>query len=109
MAHHFQRQVAPDLTVAVDAATCIVLRTPERTITVSSVARLVAALEDARVYAQIEFDERTAPTTCVEEHNPGVWPYVARCVQPGTPHTWHEDARGRGWSRDPQPTEPKEQ
>jgi hypothetical protein len=42
---------------------------------------------------------------CPETHNPGVWPYIARCIQPGTPHTWHEDAQGRGWSRDPQPTE----
>jgi hypothetical protein len=35
---------------------------------------------------------------CWETHNPGVWPYVARCVQPAEPHTWHEDAKGRGWS-----------
>jgi hypothetical protein len=42
---------------------------------------------------------------CEETHNPGVWPYIARCVQPDTPHSWHEDAQGRGWSRDPQPTE----
>jgi hypothetical protein len=105
MAHHFQRQVAPDLTVAVDDATCIVLRTPERTVTVSSVDALVAALEDARVYAKVEFDERTAPTRCVEEHWVEEAPYWFTCVQPGTPHTWHEDAQGRGWSRDPQPTE----
>jgi hypothetical protein len=42
---------------------------------------------------------------CPETHNPGVWPYVAVCVQPPGPHSWHEDAKGRGWSRDPQPTE----
>jgi hypothetical protein len=42
---------------------------------------------------------------CPEVHNPGVWPYVAVCVQPPGPHSWHEDAKGRGWSRDPQPTE----
>jgi hypothetical protein len=35
---------------------------------------------------------------CEETHNPGVWPYVARCVQIDAPHTWHEDDKGRGWS-----------
>lgn len=98
MARRFERQVAPDLTVAVDDATCIVLRTPERTVTVSSVDRLKAALDDARTYAQIEFDARTASTRCEAEHWPEEWPYVARCVQDAAPHTWHEDAKGRGWS-----------
>lgn len=44
------------------------------------------------------------PDRCTETHNPGVWPYVARCVQDAAPHTWHEDAKGRGWSNlEPRP------
>jgi hypothetical protein len=97
MAHHFQRQVSPDLTVAVDDATNIVLRTPERTVTVSSVDRLVAALEDARVYAKVEFDDRTTPDRCEEEHWPAEWPYVARCTQTSGHPDKHRDRAGREW------------
>jgi len=46
----YERIVSPDLTVALDASLCIVLRTPERTITVSNVDALKAALDDARTY-----------------------------------------------------------
>jgi hypothetical protein len=94
----FERAVSPDLTVAVDDATCIVLRTPERTITVTSVDRLKDALDDARTYALVESDDRTASTRCTEEHWVEAWPHVARCIQPAERHTWHEDAKGRGWS-----------
>lgn len=44
--------VGPDLTVALDESLCVVLRTPERTVTVTDVDRLRAALDEARTYAR---------------------------------------------------------
>lgn len=36
--------------------------------------------------------------TCPAEHNPGVWPYVSRCVASAqVDHTVHEDREGRTW------------
>lgn len=46
----------------------------------------------------VEQDETSDAGQCEETHNPGTWPYIARCVQDAAPHTWHEDAKGRGWS-----------
>ena len=49
----YERIISPDLTVALDESLCIVLRTPERTITVGNVDALKAALDDARTYQQV--------------------------------------------------------
>lgn len=37
---------------------------------------------------------------CPELHNPGTWPYVARCVLDSA-HEAHRDAQGREWTTPP--------
>lgn len=46
-------------------------------------------------------DEPRCPAT----HNPGVWPYAARCVRTDLPHTWHRDKFGNRWEAPPEPEE----
>ena len=56
----FTRRISPDLTVELDSSNCIVMRTPERTITVTNVAALKSALDLAKTYQQIAEDESWA-------------------------------------------------
>lgn len=39
-----------------------------------------------------------ATTICPEQHNPGVWPYDARCTHPEGHSGGHRDRAGRTWS-----------
>lgn len=34
---------------------------------------------------------------CPETHNPGVWPYVSRCVLAAKHDDQHEDRHGNKW------------
>lgn len=44
---------------------------------------------------------------CPATHNPGVWPYVARCVRwDRLPHDRHRDKDGNEWVA---PVEPEEE
>jgi hypothetical protein len=49
----FQRVLSCGVTVGVDASLCIVIRTPERTITVTNVDTFKAALDDARDFQAV--------------------------------------------------------
>lgn len=38
------------------------------------------------------------PNRCIATHNPGKWPYTARCIRQNDPqHEEHEDKEGSKW------------
>lgn len=38
------------------------------------------------------------PGRCIATHNPGKWPYTARCIKKADPHhEEHEDSHGKKW------------
>ena len=51
------RRLSPDAEVVLDASNCILIRTPERRITVSNVAEWCEALELARTFQRVYDDD----------------------------------------------------
>lgn len=46
---------------------------------------------------------RAQSLICRATHNPGVWPYVARCTLPKSDHTEHRDKNDRVWTTEVHP------
>lgn len=63
VAARFEVEVTPDAVIAVDESLCIVLRTPERTIVITNVDQLRAALDDAQTFARV----RAIEAACEEQ------------------------------------------
>lgn len=49
----FEREVAPGFVIAVDESLSIVLRTPERTVTITNGDRVKDAIDDARAFRDV--------------------------------------------------------